>query len=88
MTTEAGIEATDTTSIDAINEMSYQEMLDAWVTGSLDLVPGTPESDAFNARFQKLRAETPTEDLNGTSDNTRRNAKTKKKAGKYHGKRR
>jgi hypothetical protein len=89
VTTENETEAPAADSLDAINQMDYAEMLDAWMTGSLDLTPGTPESNAFNARFQKLRAELPTEELNtDAGNNNRRNGKSKKKAGKHHGKRR
>lgn len=92
MTVETDTQVTtEPSALDAINTMTYPEMLDAWITGSMELAPGTPESDAFNARFQKLRAETPTEELNGTGNtgtNRNRNGKNKKKAGRNHGNRR
>jgi hypothetical protein len=75
-----------TDHIAAINAMDYQQMLTTWMTGASYLVDGSPEKDAFDARFQQLRAELQPEESSSTS--TARN--TKKRSGKkgtYRGRR-
>jgi len=78
-------EAQVTDHLAEIEAMDYQQMLEAWMTGASYLVEGSEEQTAFDARFQKLRAERQPEESASTS--TERTKKRNGKKGSYRGRR-
>lgn len=66
-----------------IEAMDYQQMLTTWMTGAPYLVEGSEEQQAFDLRFQKLRAETQPQE--STSSSAERSKKHGRKKGKRRG---
>ena len=62
-----------------IEAMDYQQMLTTWMTGASYLVDGSEEKKAFDARFQRLRAEHQPLESASTAE---RNKKPNRKKGK------
>lgn len=69
-----------------IAAMNYQQMLETWMSGAPYLVDGSEEKNAFDARFQQLRAEIQPDESSSTSTD-RATKKRGGKKGKYRGRR-